>query len=293
MMLMGMLVAFAAMAATAAATPKGEFAVFAQCPLSNANVEACTVAKSEKGKFIIGAKEVPIEKAITLQGGLGEANPCEPPFTQKGACRRPFYGAANGETLSKAAQNVPGGLLGLVNCKTIENALLRAACEFFFEHGITQVTATTELAGTPEVSEAALFEPILSEAFGIPAITLPIKIKLDNGLLGSSCYIGSAAEPIRLNLITGTTKPPAPNKPITGSVGTEESNEAGNIITIRNNKLVDNSFAAPGTNGCGTFGLLDPILNESIGVPSKAGTNTAVLEGKLQQAGAEAVKAHE
>jgi hypothetical protein len=38
-------------------------------------------------------------------------------------------------------------------------------------------------------------------------------------LLGSSCYVGSSARPLQLNLTAGATSPPAPNKPISGKRG--------------------------------------------------------------------------
>ena len=50
--------------------PKGGFAPFAECPLSNPAVELCTVAKTTSGEFTIGKKTVPINKTITLQAGL-------------------------------------------------------------------------------------------------------------------------------------------------------------------------------------------------------------------------------
>ena len=43
--------------------------------------------------------------------------------------------------------------------------------------------------------------------------------------------------------------------------------------------LVNNSFAVPGTAGCGPLGILDPIINQQKGLPSPAGTNTVVLKG--------------
>jgi len=292
------LAALGGIASQAMATPKGEFAVFAQCPVGNPSVHGCVVAKTESGKFIIGKRTVPIENVITLQGGFEEENPCNFPFTGAGECRLPFVGAVNGDTLSKTPQNVPGGLLNLINCKEITNKGERELCEFFFENKITGVTATTELAAPASsiaLSEAALLEPILSEAFGIPALQLRVKVKLDNPLLGEKCYIGSNAEPIVLNLITGRTNPPKPNESISGKPGTLESNEEGSILTVSHNSLVDNSFAAPGVNGCGGIfsGLLDPLINAQLGVPSVAGHNTAILEGTLKQAGAAAVRESE
>jgi hypothetical protein len=283
------------LASPAMATPKGEFAVFADCPLSTHGVEGCIVAKTESGKFIIGKRTVPIENVITLQGGTREGNPCNFPFSGTGECRVPFVGAADGNTLSKTPQNVPGGLLNLIKCKEISNKFEREFCEAIFEKGILGVTATTELAvpaSSIGLSEAALFQPVLSEVFGIPALQLPVKVKLNNPLLGEACYIGSNTEPIVLNLISGTTNPPKPNEPITGNPGTPESNEEGTILTISHNKLVDNSFAAPRANGCGgSFSsLIDPLLNRSLGLPSAAGHNTAILEGTLKLANAEAVR---
>jgi len=285
-------------AAPALAAPKGEYAAFADCPLSNAGVQGCIVGRTESGKFILGKRTVPIEKTITLQGGFEEENPCNYPFQGKGECRLPFVGAADGNTLSKTPQNVPGGLIGMVNCSAIKNSSLRELCEAIEKSKANAVTATTELAAPASsigLSEAALFEPILSEAFGIPALSLPVKVKLDNPLLGKACYIGSEAEPITLNLITGKTNPPAPNKSITGHLGEITSRAEGGILVIKNNSLVDNSFAAPGANGCGgSFSsLIDPLVDAQLGLPSAAGNNTAILEGTLEQASAELAKEHE
>jgi hypothetical protein len=57
---------------------------------------------------------VPINKTITLQGGLLEN---EPSYVKH------LVGALNGETLSKTPQNVPGGLLDLVNCEEISKVI--------------------------------------------------------------------------------------------------------------------------------------------------------------------------
>lgn len=44
--------------------------MFAQCPLSKAAVTWCIVARTESGCITIGKQEVPINKTITLQGGV-------------------------------------------------------------------------------------------------------------------------------------------------------------------------------------------------------------------------------
>ena len=117
-----------------------------------------------------------------------------------------------------------------------------------------------------------------------------------NPFLGNNCYIGSNSQPINLNFTTATTSPPPPNKSISGFPGTLTENPSGTVVTLSGGRLVDNSFAAPGANGCG--GILfswavDPFVNEIVGVPSPAGTNSAVLEGKIQLGEPVAVRASE
>lgn len=271
------------MASSALATPKGEFAVFAECPLTTAT--GCIYAKTESGEFIVGKKTVPIEKSIVLQGGFNE--------TESGSLV--FVGAKGGNTLTKVPQNVPGGLLGLVNCKLITGEgffekVERGTCEGIFENHFTGVTATTELAGPASAIQLNLGAALAGEGI---ALSLPVKVHLENPLLGSSCYVGSNAAPIVLELTTGKTSPPPPNKSISGSPGTTTFNEG--IITVSKNSLVNNSFAAPATHGCGEFFefLIGPIINSELGVPSAAGTNTAILNGKIELTASEAVKEHE
>jgi hypothetical protein len=277
-------VALAAMTSTAFAVthhPKGEFAPFADCPLSNPATIACVLGKTEGGEFIVGKETVPIAKVITLQGAIGVVGGGEG-----------FIGAEDGNTLSKTPQKVPGGLSGLVKCNEISNLIERIACELVFENGATGVNAITELAAP--ASSIGINENNLIEETGT-ALSLPVKVRLENAFLGSSCYIGSNAHPIVINLTTGTTAPPLPNKPISGTVGEPVLNPGGSIITLKNNKLVNNSFAAPGVEGCGgvfSF-LINPIVDAKLGVPAAAGHNTAVLKGTLSLANAEAVKESE
>jgi hypothetical protein len=261
--------------------PKGEFAPFADCPLSNPATLFCVLGKTEGGEFIVGKETVPIAKVITLQGGIGVSGEKEV-----------FIGAEDGNTLSKTPQKVPGGLAGLIKCNEISNFLERLACEVTFENGVTGVNATTELAAP--ASSIGINEGNLISESGT-ALSLPVKVHLENPFLGSSCYIGSNAHPIVIDLTTGTTAPPLPNKPIKGTIGEPVLNPGGSIITLKNNRLVNNSFGAPGVEGCGgifSF-LINPIVNAKLGVPAAAGRNTAILAGTLSLANAEAVLEHE
>lgn len=262
--------------------PKGDFAPFADCPLSNSSVTRCIVAQTTSGEFTVGKKTVPINKTITLQGGTIEDE-------ETGALT--FVGAENGETLSKTALYVPGGLFGIKPPEYL-NKEQKEKFEEMVNKGLTGVTETTELA--KPASDIGINTNNLIGGEGV-ALSLPVKVKLSNVFLGNSCYVGSESDPVVLNLTTGTTSPPEPNKPIKGRVGEIEFKEEFNIVALKGGSLVDNAFAAPEATGCGApfSGLVDKLVDSVFGVPAAAGHNTAILNGNLEEAVAAAVKASE
>lgn len=267
--------AMLALAAPAmAGKPTGDYANFKECPVSNPAVITCVFGQTSSGEFKIGSTSVPLTKTQTLQGGLTGSEE--------------FVNAANGETLSKTAQTVPGGLLKIVAPSWLPG-WLQVILNEYVNKGITGVTATTELVGKPSLN---LLAALTGEG---TALALPVRVHLENVFLGGSCYVGSSAHPINVELTTGTTSPPAPNKPITGSPGEPEEKDGGELLILRKNSLVNNSFSAPEAEGCGglfSF-LIDPAVDAEIGLPSAAGHNTAILDGTQELAGAGAVKASE
>jgi hypothetical protein len=266
-----------------AKAPTGDFAVFSQCPRFTAGVNLCIYSQTKSGEVTLNKQNVPITNTITLQGGIIRNETTE---------AETFVGALNGETLSKTPQKVPGGLLSLVKCNEISNFLERIACELVFENGVTGVNATTELARP--ASEIGISKNNLVNEEGV-ALSLPVKIHLENPFLGSECYVGSSSSPVTWNLTTGTTSPPPPNKPISGKVGNIEFKDEFNFVAITNNTLVDNAYSAPGATGCGgifSF-LIDPIIDGKIGLPSAAGHNTTILNNTIREAEAAAVIASE
>jgi hypothetical protein len=261
--------------------PTGEFAPFAECPLNNAETVFCVYSESNGGFFQIGKKTVPLVNPVILQGGIRLAESGE----------TLFLGAENGETLSKTAQPVPGGLLGVV-APTWWPSWLQLWFNEQINNGFTGVTATVELAAPATSIKLNTFNLLIEKG---TALSLPVKIKLSNPILGSNCYVGSNSNPVVIDFTTGETSPPPPNEPIHGAAGEAAVNEEGTLITLTGGELVNNSFGAPGANGCGglfSF-FVDPLVNSLVGLPSPAGTNTAILEGKLQTAEAEAVRASE
>jgi len=263
-------------AAPSALAHSGEYAEFNQCPSTNPSVATCIYTKTTGGEVVLGKKKVPIVNPVILQGGISEPD---------GTFFSTFYGALNGETLTKAAQPVPGGLSGLVNCKEISLGWLRVSCEAVFENGLTGVNSTLELAKPASEIKLSVSNLLFESGVGVK---LPVRVHLENPLLGSECYVGSSSSPIWWNLTTGKTAPPGPNKSISGSSGKFEfKGEDEEILRLGGIKLVDNAWSAPGASGCGGWPaeyILDPIINASVGVPAAAGKNTAILTGYADEA---------
>lgn len=263
-----------AFAASAQGKLTGEFTKFQYCPYTTATVERCLYSVTSGGEVVLGTKKVTIEKEVVLQGGYTE--PAEE-GAEAGFAK--FFAATNGITLSKAAQNVPGGLAGIVPDEK-SPALVKALIKFFFENSLTGVSSTLELA--KPASDIRVSESHLAEGVGV-ALKMPVKVHLENPFLGKSCFVGSSTSPINLNLTTGTTSPPAPNTPISGAVGEVEFLEGARILKIKGTELVDNAWSAPAASGCGGIlaFLVNPIINGQIGLPAAAGKNTARLKNTV------------
>lgn len=267
----------------AASAHTGEWAKFNNCPSTNPSAKKCLQAVVTKGEVVLGKKKVPVVNPQTLQGGLTAPN--EEGF-------RNMIAATNGETLTKTSQPVPGGLGGFINCKEISNFLLRLSCEAVFENGVTGLNATLELA--KPAGEVRINESNLALEEGT-ALQLPVKVHLENPFLGSTCYIGSSGTPLLWNLTTGTTSPPAGTAPITGFGGEGEFKEEGTLLQINGARLVENNWAAPHASGCGgaiVELILDPIIDNQVGLPSAAGKNVANLTNTISLATTTAVNKH-
>lgn len=226
-----------------AAEPAPGYEKFAGCPSKAEDplVLQCVYATITGGTFQMGSKEVPLEKPMTLSGGLQ---------SDGGVVANAKGG------LSVVKQKVPGGIVGLTG--------LTWLLEFFGNETLT-LYAATELAGQPTLKSGILH--------------LPIRVHLINSLLNNACYVGTFEHPIELNLITGTTSPPPPNEPITGKAPKSSFNPTTKIVTQTGGEYVDNSFAAPGASGCTltVFGIpisINGLVDSQSGLPAAAGTNT-------------------
>jgi hypothetical protein len=253
---------FLAATATAeaeAAAPPPPYEDFAGCPshAENDTVATCVKYEFTGGHIQLGKKNIPVTNPILFRGGQQKIT-------------GEFQG--NSEAgIVPVRQTVEGGLIGLTGLEWLDKILS--------EKEQLKVYAVVESAGQP--GSLATFP-----------LSLPVKIHLENPVLGNSCYIGSNENPIQLSLITGTTSPPPPNEPITGQPGSEfeEEAERPRVQTSTGGILVDNSFSAPGANGCqlnlGSLHIgIDNLVNAAAALPAAAGHNTTVLDYTLSIVG--------
>jgi hypothetical protein len=261
--------------------PTGGYAPFADCPLSDPATDPCIFTRTESGELTIGKKTIPLAKTIILQGGIHE---------DRSRGRQELIGAEDGDTFSKTPEVIPGGHFQIAAPRSLPG-FVRAIFDEFVDGEAKDLLATTEFA-TP-ASAVQIDTQDLAESKGA-GMTLPVKIKLSNPLLGEGCYIGSNADPVAIPLTTGTASSPL-HSSLIGKPGHAHFEDEYNLVTIEDDSLVNDSFATPRAEGCGGMlaFLVEPAINATLGLPLAAGRNEAILNGILQTANAPAVKASE
>ena len=219
-------------------------------------------------------------KPVVLQGGLLNE---QEPFIKH------LAPATNGVTIVPVAQPAPS-LTESIDAELLPEKEKQRYEEYLANGGSTAVTATIELAGPAEDivvnSKATLEETGESE----PAFTFPVMIHLRNKFLGEDCYNGLTAEPIVVSFISGETNPEPPNTPIQGHYGTLTTHGEGAVAEVYGARLVNNTYAAPGVNGCGIYKGADAALDAGLELPSPSGHNTSVLTGAFEIANSEIVE---
>jgi len=255
----------AASASTASVKLNGDWAPFNRCPVDNTamlqadgvnKVPLCVASSSPLGTIKIG-NMAPSTSQSDLQFGLisdSAGFTVIPP--QQGA-------------VQSAPVRQPGGLSGML-CPSTKPPL-RALCNTLaHDKNLNKVVATLKSAGAPSDFNLAAG---LSQ--GIPIVTLPVKIHLQNSLLGTRCYIGTNANPIVLHP-ENATNPAVQSESFDGD-GTP--NPTGVMFAIFSNggTQQDTSFSVPAATGCGSGGRFDGPINLNGGLPSPAGQNSLVL----------------
>ncbi|TDV41395.1 hypothetical protein [Actinophytocola oryzae] len=262
----------AAAQAAAAPTLAGAWAPLNRCPVDAPAMlaadgvtvaAACLSSSAPSGTIKIGSTTL-TTGATDLQLGL---------LNQGGVYTvvAPAAGTVVGDPV-----DIPGGLLGLMCPSAIP--FVTAICQQLANNPLNRVTATIQSAGAPTD-----FNLANGVGVGQPILTLPVKIKLDNPFLGSTCYIGSNSNPIVL-------KPANLTKP-TGRVvrfnadGTPSATGEQGYLSVSGAAQGDSTFAVPRSNGCGLLGILSGAVDLKQGLPSAAGANNLVLNDAVTNLG--------
>ena len=145
--------------------------------------------------------------------------------------------------------------------------------------GYTDVVTTTI---TPTSDATGTLDPLTGDAVINLAFRVRIGGTVSGNAISSNCTIGTVANPIRLNLITGTKPAIGQNNALTGS---RYNATAGTAV------LVENAFAVPPASSCPIAGGFDvtPNINQQMGLPSAAGRNLAYVSGRTTPALGKAV----
>jgi hypothetical protein len=253
-----------------ATTLNGDWAPFTRCPVSAPSMLAadgvktvaqCSDTSSASGSIILGSQSLPLG-ATDLQVGVltKTSNLSYTPV------------APSGGAIVTPPVTIPGGVLGLVCWQNIP--IITQFCDAITNSSLNTVTATIEPAGNPSNLH-------LGAAFGQGQVimTVPVKIKLSNPILGSDCYIGSNSDPIVLNP-ENSVAPPNGTFDTFDANGTSDPNGAFQVATVFGGTIVDKTFAVPGASGCGgpLFSwAVDPVLDLKEGLPSASGHNRLTM----------------
>jgi hypothetical protein len=134
------------------------------------------------------------------------------------------------------------------------------------------VMLTLESAGTP--TNFNLFGGLL---VGVPFASMPVKVHLQNQLLGDDCYIGSDIEPIVLQP-ANLTEPTGGFFPFEGNGTPVAEGAAAPLFDLEVHSTQGaGSFAVPAASGCGHRGFYDQAIDDKVGLPSSASTNSVTF----------------
>ncbi|MEO3787182.1 hypothetical protein ABGB12_27980 [Actinocorallia sp. B10E7] len=213
-------------AAPASAEPAPVDISYADCPAAppaegDPSEYICEVFVLASGNMRFGRIDQPIDQPITMTA-LARIDPKTGEVTE------------NVLKWRAPQLSVPGGLLGIPGSDSLS---------------LLQLKATPEYTGN--------FKWGLAEDNTTLRATVDLRFKVSNLLLPATCGIGSAADPIKLNLVID----PKSLKLYDGDV-------LGGTVS-------DNTFSVPATKGCGLFG---PLADWRSGVPSAGGQNSTTQQ---------------
>jgi hypothetical protein len=263
-------------------TPKGIYAPFTDCAVINplmaeaspSGAVGCVVGDVMTGSIKIGNVTTKIRASakvkypVTVQFGFWSPQGAAPDEFSGGVLPPPEGGLS--AQLISSPQYVRGGLLKALGCATNTNATVAALCTEAQKKGgkYLKVFAAAQSAG-----------PIMN--FNVLDWEQPVMFHLINPLLGVSCYIGSADNPVVLNPtlnLTNATGTPEPDPRPRYHPDTE-------VLAITNATATDTTFTASGVTGCGPGGAaniaVDAAIDGAVGLPTASGADSITLTGNF------------
>ena len=253
-------------ASAATTTLHGDWAPFNRCPVESSSMLAadgnttlafCLASDSPSGSITLGNITV-ASGDVNLQAGILE-NTSDDSFTVI---------SPSGGALVAAPVQIPGGLLGLICPSNIP--VVSVVCSEITSSSLNAVTAAVQPAGNPSG-----FSLVAGLSEGVPIITVPVKIQLQNPLLGPDCYIGSNSNPILLTPENLTA--PTIGGEFFDANGTPDAAGVMESIVSTGGTEGAGSAPIPGAAGCGLLGALNGIVDLKVGLPSPAGKSSFTL----------------
>ncbi len=263
------LTALFSVSSASAVTLKGLWAPINRCPVDDPSMLAssytpetevrsyCLTATSRKGSLKLGGLALTTGPVDSQMGVLADSR-----FTW------PAVLPASGEGIVTPAQTVSGGLTGLV-CGSHSDLKSDLCTSKTRPERLERVTSKVESAGAP-----SNFSLIATLSMMVPIIDLPVKVHLQNPILGPNCYIGSNAHPIVLR--PGNVMENAPGLLTFNAEGVVDITGVMFEGYTPHTAQGDSSFAVGTATGCGPKGRFNDAINRTVGLPSPAGANTMV-----------------
>ncbi len=252
-------------------TLNGDWAPFNRCPVDNPAMLAiegttteafCIAGDTPSGSMTTGNLTVAF-KHTNHQYGVVQNREGLP---------SPGVSPAGGVLVAEPVE-LPGGIQGLI-CPGASHIAAWVCSSGHHHHGwgdgrANDVTWTLESAG--DVSNFSLFAGL---APGVPIVTSREKIHLQSRWLGDDCYIGSEAEPI----VSEPSSVAQPEVKFFGFAGNGAPLAEGEEETLADISSFGSQnatgFTVPAATGCGRHGSLDRAIDEKVGLPSSASTNS-------------------
>lgn len=254
-------------------TLNGDWGPLNRCPVDDptmlsangtTNLAVCLAVASPNGSLTIGALTIPtkatdLQLGVNLNSETGVAALAVPP---------------NGAVLDESIE-IPNGLQGLI-CPGSGRLAWRVCRpphnregDNEHSHKLTDLTISVVSAGAPSNFN-------LGAGLGInePIISVPVKIHLQNRLLGDRCYIGSDDEPI----VTQPENTGSPTVSFEAFDANGTPNPEGPMADLQlHGSQSTSSFAIPTATHCGFEGVFDNAIDSHLGLPSAAGNNKLVF----------------